>query len=138
MSDERTHFSDNYFDLASGTRLGQQLGECIGLCANFLGLTFRSCSRFCTFHRMPGSCSRCSNLQMIEHLKQTVTQFEAQIEAALNPFRAVVERLVTIPGVSTTAAHVIIAEIGVDMSRFPTVGHLRLGRTVSATQRECG
>jgi transposase len=32
----------------------------------------------------------------------------------------------TIPGVSATAAHVIIAEIGVDMSRFATVGHLRL------------
>ncbi len=65
------------------------------------------------------------HLQMIEHLEQTVTQFEAQIEAALNPFRAAVERLVTIPGVSTTAAHVIIAEMGVDMSQFPTVGHLR-------------
>ena len=65
------------------------------------------------------------HLQMIEHLKQTVTQFEAQIEAAVNPFRAAAERLVTIPGVSTTAAHVIIAEIGVDMSRFPTVGHMR-------------
>jgi transposase len=65
------------------------------------------------------------HLQLIEHLEQTVTEFEAQIEAALNPFRAAVERLVTIPGVSTTAAHVIIAEIGVDMSRFATVGHLR-------------
>jgi transposase len=65
------------------------------------------------------------HLQMIEHLEKTVTEFEAQIEAALNPFRAAVERLVTIPGVSTTAAHVIIAEIGVDMNRFATVGHLR-------------
>jgi len=65
------------------------------------------------------------HLQMIEHLEQMVTKFEAQIEAALKPFRAAVERLVTIPGVSTTAAHVIIAEIGVDMSRFATVGHLR-------------
>jgi len=65
------------------------------------------------------------HLQLIEQLEQTVTEFEAQIEAALNPFRAAVERLVTIPGVSTTAAHVIIAEIGVDMSRFATVGHLR-------------
>jgi transposase len=62
---------------------------------------------------------------MIGHLEQTVTQFEAQIEAALEPFRDAVKRLVTIPGVSTTAAHVIIAEIGVDMSRFATVGHLR-------------
>ena len=65
------------------------------------------------------------HLQMIEHLEKTVTEFETQIEAALNPFRAAVERLITIPGVSTTAAHVIIAEIGVDMSRFATVAHLR-------------
>jgi transposase len=65
------------------------------------------------------------HLQMIEHLEQTVTEFEAQIEAALKPFRAAVERLVTIAGVSATAAHVIIAEIGVDLSRFATVGHLR-------------
>jgi transposase len=65
------------------------------------------------------------HLQMIEHLEKTVTEFEAQIEAALNPCRAAVERLLTIPGVSTTAAHVIIAEIGVDMNRFATAGHLR-------------
>ncbi|MBV8134343.1 MAG: IS110 family transposase, partial [Deltaproteobacteria bacterium] len=65
------------------------------------------------------------HLQTIEHLEQTVSEFEAQIEAALEPFRAAVERLMTIPGVSATAAHVIIAEIGVDMSRFATVGHLR-------------
>jgi transposase len=65
------------------------------------------------------------HLQMIEHLERTVGQFEAQIEAALQPFRAAVERLATIPGVGATAAHVIIAEIGVDMSLFPTAAHLR-------------
>jgi len=65
------------------------------------------------------------HLRMIEHLEQTVSEFEAQIEAALEPFRATVERLTTIPGVSATAASVIIAEIGVDMSRFATVAHLR-------------
>ena len=36
VSDERTHFSDNYFDLECGTRSGQQLGECIGLCRELL------------------------------------------------------------------------------------------------------
>jgi transposase len=65
------------------------------------------------------------HLRMIEHLEQTVTVFESQIEASLEPFRAALEQLVTIPGVSTTAAHVIIAEVGVDMSRFATAGHLR-------------
>jgi transposase len=62
---------------------------------------------------------------MIEHLEQTAREFEAQIEAVLEPFRAAVERLMTIPGVSATAASVIIAEVGLDMSRFATVGHLR-------------
>ena len=61
---------------------------------------------------------------MVEHLEQSVGEFEAQIEAALEPFRPVIDRLVTIPGVSETAASVIVAEIGVDMQRFPTVGHL--------------
>ena len=65
------------------------------------------------------------HLQMIEHLEKTVCQFETQIEAALAPFHAAVERLLTLPRVSATAAHVIIAEIGVDMSRFANVGHLR-------------
>ena len=64
------------------------------------------------------------HLDMVEHLEKTVGEFEAQIEAALEPFRAVIERLVAIPGVSATAASVIVAEIGVDMTRFPTVGHL--------------
>src|SRR5215472_4862911 len=65
------------------------------------------------------------HLQMIEQLEQTVSEFEAQIEAALAPFLTAVEHLMTIPGVSATAASVIIAEIGVDMSRFATPGHLR-------------
>jgi transposase len=64
------------------------------------------------------------HLDMVEHLERTVGELEAQIEAALEPFRAVVEGLVTIPGVSATAASVIVAELGVDLKRFPTVGHL--------------
>lgn len=65
------------------------------------------------------------HLKLIEQLEKTVAEFEAQIEAALAPFRAAAERLMTIPGVSAIAAHVMIAEIGVDMRQFPTVGHLR-------------
>ncbi len=65
------------------------------------------------------------HLELIEQLEKTVAEFEAQIEAALTPFRDAAERLKTIPGVSAIAAQVIIAEIGVDMRRFPTVAHLR-------------
>jgi hypothetical protein len=41
------------------------------------------------------------------------------------PYRSAIANLVTIPGISATAAHMIIAEIGVDTSRFATVADLR-------------
>ena len=65
------------------------------------------------------------HLQMIEQLEKMVAEFEAQIEAALAPFRAAAERLKTIPGVGAIAAQVMVAELGVEMSQFSTVGHLR-------------
>jgi transposase len=40
------------------------------------------------------------------------------------PFREAAERLATIPGVAVRSAEVIVAEIGPDMARFPTAGHL--------------
>jgi transposase len=64
------------------------------------------------------------HLDMVDHREKSVGEFAAQIEAALEPFRPVIEWLVTIPGVSTTAASVIVAETEVDMKRVPTVGHL--------------
>ena len=64
------------------------------------------------------------HLLMIDHLRQRIAAFDAQIGAALEPFRVAAARLVTIPGVSHVAAPVIVAEIGIDMARFPTVGHL--------------
>jgi transposase len=64
------------------------------------------------------------HLKTLEQLESTVAEFEAQIEAALQPFQAAFEHLLTIPGVSKTAAHVILAEIGAEMSCFPTAGHL--------------
>src|SRR5438876_12246572 len=40
------------------------------------------------------------------------------------PFRDAAERLMSLPGISDVAAQVILAEIGTDMSSFPTAGHL--------------
>jgi transposase len=40
------------------------------------------------------------------------------------PFSKQVELLETIPGVDRRTAETLIAEIGVDMSQFPTAGHL--------------
>jgi transposase len=46
------------------------------------------------------------------------------IEEMVAPFILAVEKLDEIPGVGTTVAHVVLAEIGIDMSRFPTAAHL--------------
>lgn len=49
---------------------------------------------------------------------------EARLGTALAPFQDAVDRLMTIPAIRHTVARVIVAEIGLDMSRFPTAGHL--------------
>lgn len=64
------------------------------------------------------------HLRTIEQLEETVAAFEARIETLLEPFRADIARLTTIPGISTTAAQVLLAEIGADMAVFPSAGHL--------------
>lgn len=64
------------------------------------------------------------HLDQIDSLTSAVRELEARMGDALAPFREQVEHLKTIPGVSDTVAHVIAAEIGLDMSRFPTAGHL--------------
>ena len=64
------------------------------------------------------------HLSQIDALETAVAAIEARIGDALGPFRAAVSLLTTMPGLSETTARVLIAEIGTDMSRFPSVGHL--------------
>jgi transposase len=64
------------------------------------------------------------HLRTIEQLEETIRVFDARIEAKLAPFRDIVERLKEVPGLGTTAAEVVLAEIGPDMSPFPSAGHL--------------
>ncbi len=63
-------------------------------------------------------------LTRIDALGADITGLDTRIEAEIAPFAEAVTRLDEIPGVGATAAHVIIAEIGLDMSRFPTAAHL--------------
>jgi transposase len=64
------------------------------------------------------------HLTQIEALEAAVVKLEGHVSEAMTPFRAAVVRLTTMPGVSDTTARVLIAEIGDDMTRFPTAGHL--------------
>ena len=64
------------------------------------------------------------HLTQIDALETAVATIEARIGDALGPFRAAASLLTTMPGLSETTARVLIAEIGTDMTRFPSVGHL--------------
>jgi transposase len=75
-------------------------------------------------------------LAHIDFLDATIDTLSDQIVECVAPFQAAVELLCTIPGVSTLTAQTIIAEIGVDMSRFPTPGHLAAWAGVAPASHE--
>ena len=64
------------------------------------------------------------HLRQVEALDAATAEIDAEVDRDLAAFRQAVRQLRTIPGVSDLTAQVIISEIGIDMSRFPTAGHL--------------
>ena len=64
------------------------------------------------------------HLGQADALDAAITQIDAELGERLEPFCDAIARLTTIPGVSTLAATVIVAEIGFDMERFPSAAHL--------------
>ena len=63
-------------------------------------------------------------LAHIDFLDEQITLLSEAIEEQIRPFAPAVELLCTIPGIQRRTAEVVIAEIGDDMSVFPTAGHL--------------
>jgi len=84
------------------------------------------------------------HLAHIDHLDATITSIDEQIDRKVVPFDEARRRLMTITGVGKTTAEVLIAEIGVDMSAFPTAAHLASwagvcpGNNESAGKRRSG
>ncbi|MBI5526383.1 MAG: IS110 family transposase [Deltaproteobacteria bacterium] len=64
------------------------------------------------------------HLCQIEALEKSIETIDAEVGPTLEPFREKAARLMTMPGISDVTAQVIVSEIGIDMSRFPTAGHL--------------
>ena len=64
------------------------------------------------------------HLQHIDALDAAITAIDREVNVQVEPFHTQVLLLTTIPGVSDLSAYVIRAEIGGDMGRFPSVGHL--------------
>ena len=63
-------------------------------------------------------------LALIDTLAAHIATFDARIDVAMRPFADAAALAQTMPGVAARAAEAILAEIGVDMSVFPTPGHL--------------
>jgi transposase len=64
-------------------------------------------------------------LEQVEQLEKQIEAFDKRIEEVMGPFeKAAVKRLDGIPGIDPRSAQNILAEIGLDMSRFPTDDHL--------------
>jgi transposase len=64
------------------------------------------------------------HLTVIKALQATIREIDAALGKALAPTRRKLTHLTTIPGIGDIAAQVLVAEIGTDMTRFPTAGHL--------------
>jgi transposase len=63
-------------------------------------------------------------LAHIDFLDASLERVSAEIGERLHPFESALVRLQTIPGVGQRTAQVLLAEIGADLSRFPSAGHL--------------
>jgi transposase len=62
-------------------------------------------------------------LDRVEAIEKDIATVDARIDEAVAPYQVTIERLKAIPGVDRVAAMTIIAELGIDMSIFPTAAH---------------
>ena len=63
-------------------------------------------------------------LAHIDFLEASLERVSAEIAGRLRPFEPALERLQTVPGVGRRTAQVLLAEVGADLRRFPSAGHL--------------
>lgn len=65
-----------------------------------------------------------THLAVVDQLDAAIADLDARIEVVMTPFQAFADLIRTIPGIDAKVAQVVVAEIGVDMTAFPTAGHL--------------
>jgi transposase len=75
-------------------------------------------------------------LAHIDFLDESIETLSARVDEVIAPFARQVEVLKTIPGVDKRTAELLLAEIGPDMSRFPSAGHLAFWAGVCPGQNE--
>src|SRR5436305_7164883 len=78
-----------------------------------------------TGHLQPHHCFLIAeHLAHIDSLEEAIDRLSAEIAQRLRPYEEILLRLETIPGIKRRLAEIILAEIGPEMSRFPTAKHL--------------
>ena len=83
-------------------------------------------------------------LAHIDHLDLLIEEVSTEIAERLRPFEELLERLDSIPGIGRRTAEMLLAELGADLSRFPTARHLASwagmcpGNQESAGKRQSG
>jgi len=65
------------------------------------------------------------HLELVTALQQAIAEIDATVGKALASIHKSARLLTSIPGISEVTAHVMVAEIGVDMTRFASDAHLR-------------
>jgi transposase len=84
------------------------------------------------------------HLSHLEYLDEAIERFSTAIAERLRPFEWAIDLLDTIPGLSRRSAEILLAEIGTDLSRFPSAQHLAAwagmcpGNHESAGKRQSG
>ena len=63
-------------------------------------------------------------LAHIDYLDGAIAELDEKVAEEMRPFEAELALLDTIPGVGERVAETIVAEVGVDVGRFPSAGHL--------------
>lgn len=76
-------------------------------------------------------------LAHIDSLDESIERVSAEISERLRPLEPAVERLDTIPGVGRRIAEILLAEVGSDMTRFPTAAHLASWAGMCPGNQEC-
>lgn len=78
------------------------------------------------------------HLTRLEAVEEDIQKVEGFIIAHLSPYQEQIDLLMTIPGISRLSAFVLLSELGVDMSQWPTHRHLSAWGGVAPGCRESG
>jgi len=79
-----------------------------------------------------------SQLRHRDFLSQGIAELSQEVERRMGPFEAAMQHLEGIPGIGRRVAEEVLAEMGVDMARFPTAAHLASWAKVCPGNNESG